>query len=286
VTVASVTFFRSLFFQWMGVAIFRLVGVPVYGPPKAASVDYIAGLHRDFELPAAYSERGRDCEASLVEMLAQAPGYAGDSGRVRPFSMPLVAWPESTKAVSTCGVVSEADSIVLLDWRQSMLNPESVAAELRESSGVSRPYVDPELRFKPKSYAEFLKQLEAHDTITWRVSSEQAPFSTGLSLVLKTNSKLRLVLDTRLANCSFSCPPATRLPTPSARASLDCDDCFQFAQGDIQCAFYHLRLPAGMESLFSLPPINDRFLGLKSVNGVRLGINDYLQPLVTVVPMG
>ncbi|CAK0883156.1 unnamed protein product [Prorocentrum cordatum] len=286
VTIASVTFFRFLFFQWMGVAIFRLVAGLVCAPPKAASVDYIAGLHRDFELPAAYSERGRDCEASLVEMLAQAPGYAGDSGRVRPYSMPLVAWPESTKAVSTCGVVSEADSIVLQDWRQSMLNPESVAAELRDSPGVIRPYVDPELRFKPKSYAEFLKQLEAHGMITWRGSSEQASFSTGLFFVQKSNGKLRLVFDTRLANCSFSCQPATRLPTPSARASLDCDDSFYFAQGDIQCFFYHLRLPAGMESLFSLPPINNRFIGLKSVNGVRLGINDCVQPLVTVVPIG
>ena len=132
---------------------------------QAASVDYIAGLYRDFDLPSAYSERGRDCEASLVEMLAQAPGYAGDSGRARPYSKPLVAWPESTKAVSTCGVVSEADSIVLQGWRQSMLNPESVAAELRESLGVVRPYVDPELRFQPKSYAQLLKQLEAHDMI-------------------------------------------------------------------------------------------------------------------------
>ncbi|CAK0816539.1 unnamed protein product [Prorocentrum cordatum] len=197
VTIASVTFFRFLFFQWMGVAIFRLVVGLVCAPPKAASVDYVAGLHRDFELPAAYSERGRDCEASPVEMLAQAPCYAGDSGRVRPHSMPLVAWPESTKAVSTCGVVSEADSIVLQDWRQSVLNPESVAAELRDSLGVIRPYVDPELRFKPKSYAEFLKQLEAHGVITWRVSSEPASFSTGLFLAQKSNGKLRLAFDTR-----------------------------------------------------------------------------------------
>ncbi|CAK0863616.1 unnamed protein product, partial [Prorocentrum cordatum] len=286
VTIASETFFRFLFFQWMGVAIFRLDVGLVCAPPKAAAVDYIAGLYRDFELPAAYSERGRDCEASLVEMLAQAPGYAGDSGRVRPYSTPLVAWPESTKAVSTCGVVPEADSIVLQDWRQSMLNPESVAAELRDSLRVIRLYVDPELRFKPKSYAEFLKQLEGHGMISWRVSSEQASFSTGLFFVQKSSGKLRLVFDTRLANCSFSCPPATRLPTPSARASLDCDDSFHFAQGDIQCAFYHLRLPAGMESLFSLPPVNNIFVGLASVNGVRLGINDCAQPLVTVVPMG
>ncbi|CAK0911449.1 unnamed protein product [Prorocentrum cordatum] len=253
VTIASETFFRFLFFQWMGVAIFRLVAGLVCAPPKAAAVDYIAGLHRDFELPAAYSERGRDCEASLVEMLAQAPGYAGDSGRVRPYSMPLVAWPESTKAVSACGVVSEADSIVLQDWRQSMLNPESVAAELRDSLGVTSPYVDPELRFEPKSYAEFLKQLEAHGMISWRVSSEQASFSTGLFFAQKSNGKLRLVFDTRAT---------------------------------FRVLFYHLRLPAGMESLFSLPPINNRFVGLKSVNGVRLGINDCVQLLVTVVPMG
>ncbi|CAK0792755.1 unnamed protein product, partial [Prorocentrum cordatum] len=151
---------------------------------QAASAEYLADQHREFELPAANSERGSACEASPVQTLAPAPGYAGDSGRVRPYSKPLAAWPESTKAVSTSDVVAEADSIVLQGWRQSMLNPESVAA---------------------------------------------ASFTTGLFFAGKSNHMLGLAFDTRLANCSFAAPPATRLPAPSARASADRDDSIVFA---------------------------------------------------------
>ncbi|CAK0858696.1 unnamed protein product, partial [Prorocentrum cordatum] len=295
VPIASAMFARYLIFLWMGAAIFRRVALLVCALPRvggdppavqAASVDYLSSLHREFELPAAYSERSSACEASLVEMLAQAPGYAGDSGRVRPYSQPLVAWPKSTKAVSTSDVVSDADSIVLQGWRQTMLNPESVVAELRDELGIQRPYVDPELRYQPKSYAQFLKQLEAHDMISWRAASDQSSHTIGLFFVEKSNHMLRLAFDTRLANCSFVTPPPTKLPTPSAWASVDCDDSFVFAQGDIHCAFYHLRLPPGMESLFSLPAISNRHIGLTSIQGRPVGIHDFVQPLVTVVPMG
>ncbi|CAK0795588.1 unnamed protein product, partial [Prorocentrum cordatum] len=152
VPIASAAFFRYLFFPWMGAAIYHWVVLLVCVLPKvggdppaaqAASVGYLSSLYREFELPAAYLERSSSCEASLVEMLAQAPGYAGDSGRVRPSSQPLVAWPESTKAVSTSDVVSDADSVVLQGWRQTMLNPESVTAGLRDALGIQRPCVDP-----------------------------------------------------------------------------------------------------------------------------------------------
>ncbi|CAK0838172.1 unnamed protein product [Prorocentrum cordatum] len=295
VPIASATFFRYLVFLWMGAAIFRWAALLVCALPKvggdppavqAASVDYLSSLHREFELPAAYSERSSACEAPLVEMLAQAPGYAGDSGRVRPYSQPLAAWPKSTKAVSISDVVSDAGSIALQGWRQTTLNSESVAAGLRDALGIQRPYVDPELRYQPKSHAQFSKQLEAHDMISWRAASSQSSHTIGLFFVEKSNHVLRLVFDTRLANCSFATPPATKLPTPSAWASVDCDDSFVFAQGDIQCAFYHLRLPPGMESLFSLPAISNRHIGLTSINGRPVGIHGFVQPLVTVVPMG
>ncbi|CAK0871171.1 unnamed protein product, partial [Prorocentrum cordatum] len=250
---------------------------------QAASVEHLAGVYREFELPAAYSERSSACEASLVEMLTLAPGYAGGGGRARPYSQPLAAWFQSTKAVSTCDVVSEADSIVLQGWRQIMLNPESVAAELRDALGIARPCVGPELRFQPKSCAQFLKQLEARDMIARRAASPQSSHSIGLFFGEKSIRMPRLAFDTRLANCSFAAPPATELPTPSARASVDCDDSFVLAQGDTQCAFYHLRLPARMESLFALPAIPNRTVGLKYISGAPIGINDFVQPLVTVV---
>eukprot|EP00959_Pyramimonas_sp_CCMP1952_P086256 1804137-Pyramimonas_sp.AAC.1 len=41
-----------------------------------------------------------------------------------------------------------------------------------------------------------------------------------------------------------------------------------------------------MESLFSLPAISNRHIGLASINGRPVGIHDFVQPLVTVVPMG
>ncbi|CAK0875907.1 unnamed protein product [Prorocentrum cordatum] len=259
---------------------------PHCGKDELREPRHLADQHREFELPAANSERGSACEASHAEMLAQAPGYAGDSGRARPYSEPLAAWPESTKAVSTADVVAEADSAALQGWGQSMLNPESVAAELRESPGASRPYADPELRHRPKSCAQFLKQPEARDAMSRQAASPLASFTTSLFFVEKSNHMLRFAFDTRMANCSFAAPPAARHPTPGARASVDCDDSIVFAQGDIQCAFYHLRLPAGKESLFSLPAISNISIGLKSINGAPTGINDFAQPLVTVAPMG
>ncbi|CAK0821218.1 unnamed protein product, partial [Prorocentrum cordatum] len=172
VPIASATFFRYLFFLWMGAAIYHWVALFVCALPKvrAGASGCLGGLPLE-PASAAYSERSSACEASLVEMLAQAPGYAGDSGRVRPYSQPLVAWLKSTKAASTSDVVSDADSIALQGWRQTMLNPESVAAELRDALGIQRPCVDPELRYQPKSHAQFLKQLEAHDMISWRAAS-------------------------------------------------------------------------------------------------------------------
>ncbi|CAK0857904.1 unnamed protein product, partial [Prorocentrum cordatum] len=173
VPIVSKMLFRFPFFPWMGAAIYPSVARPVFELQKengsapaeqAASVEHLAGLHREFELPAACSERSSACEAPLVEMLAQAPGCAGDGGRARPCSKPLVAWPQSTKAAPTCDVVSEADSIVLQGWRQTILNPESVAAELRDAPGIDSPRVGPELHSQPN--AQFLKQLEAHDMIT------------------------------------------------------------------------------------------------------------------------
>ncbi|CAK0871015.1 unnamed protein product, partial [Prorocentrum cordatum] len=190
--IASATFF----FLWMGAAICPLVERRVFELPgelcatqgdvaapavQTASVEHLAGLYREFELPA--------------------------------------------------------DSIVLQGWGQSMLNPESVAAELRGALGIGRPCVDPELCFQPKSHAQFLKQLEARDMIAWRVASPQSSHSIGLFFVEKSNRMLRLVFGTSLANCSFDAPPAGELPTP------------------------------GMESLFSLPAISNGRTGLKSIYG-------------------
>eukprot|EP00959_Pyramimonas_sp_CCMP1952_P416351 8722889-Pyramimonas_sp.AAC.1 len=85
---------------------------------------------------------------------------------------------------------------------------------------------------------------------------------------------------------SFSAPPSTRLPTPSARSALEADRDFYVAQGDIQCAFYHMKLPPHQHRYFSLPVVPNRCLGFKRLNGVGIGADAFLQPFVSVMPMG
>eukprot|EP00959_Pyramimonas_sp_CCMP1952_P294293 6155744-Pyramimonas_sp.AAC.1 len=66
-----------------------------------------------------------------------------------------------------------------------------------------------------------------------------------------------LIFDARVVNCSFRSPPSTRLPTPSAFASLEVPGgkC-HIASGDLETAFYHMEVPAGMSDLFSLPVVD------------------------------
>ena len=52
--------------------------------------------------------------------------------------------------------------------------------------------------------------------ISWQAASVNSPFTIGLFFVEKSNHMLRLVFDTRLANCSFLAPPATRLPAEAS----------------------------------------------------------------------
>ena len=168
-----------------------------------------------------------------------------------------------------------------------MLRDPADAAALKQDSGLGSPYVDPRLRFRPREYADFLLRLDRAGMLEWEVAERQATFSTGFFFVEKSNGvNLRLVFDTRVANMSFTTPPSTRLPTPSAWSSLEAASDFYTAQGDIQCAFYHMKLPSHLHRYFSLPVVPNRYLGFKQLCGTKLGTNCFLQPFVCVMPMG
>ncbi|CAK0817312.1 unnamed protein product, partial [Prorocentrum cordatum] len=155
------------------------------------------------------------------------------------------------------------------------------------NSGIGSPYVDPRLRFRPREYADFLLRLDQAGMLEWEVAERQAAYSTGFFFVEKSNGvNLRLVFDTRVANMSFSAPPSTRLPTPSAWSALEASNDFYVAQGDIQCAFYHMKLPPQLHRYFPLPVAPNRHVGLKVINGVKIPTKAFLQPLVSVMPMG
>ena len=59
-----------------------------------------------------------------------------------------------------------------------------------------------------------------------------------------------------------------------------------FSGGDIDTAFYRMSAPKWAKKFFTLPPIKAKYLGVSSVNGVAVGPEDYITPVLEVLPMG
>ena len=68
---------------------------------------------------------------------------------------------------------------------------------------------------------------------------------SSLSSKRKKNNKLRIILDTRVANTFLNKPRASHLPTPSAWCSLEVEeeDTLYTASGDVTDAFHRMQLP-------------------------------------------
>eukprot|EP00959_Pyramimonas_sp_CCMP1952_P410021 8593112-Pyramimonas_sp.AAC.1 len=100
-------------------------------------------------------------------------------------------------------------------------------------------------------------------------------------LVKKKSGAQRIIFDTRVANCRFVDPPSTRLPSPSAFASLEAEGGPVYvASGDRDVAFYHMQLPKGMEHMFSLPCIDSSYLQKFHMPGVPDGAGVAMRPRV------
>eukprot|EP00959_Pyramimonas_sp_CCMP1952_P431480 9036658-Pyramimonas_sp.AAC.1 len=71
--------------------------------------------------------------------------------------------------------------------------------------------------------------------------------TVGCFFVAKKNKKLRVIFDTRYANLFFGRPARTALPTETALAAFENPGHdTHLASGDIDNAFYRLRLPDGL----------------------------------------
>eukprot|EP00959_Pyramimonas_sp_CCMP1952_P382116 8006938-Pyramimonas_sp.AAC.1 len=55
---------------------------------------------------------------------------------------------------------------------------------------------------------------------------------------------------------------------------------------DLECAFYHMRLPRGMETLFTLPSISVAVLQELGMIDLDFDPLSRVTPMVTVLPMG
>ena len=97
-----------------------------------------------------------------------------------------------------------------------------------------------------------------------------------------------MVLDTRVCNCFFREPPLTRLPTAAALASIEARDQFEvyFAGGDIDNAFYRIRVPDSAKKFMTLPRVKAKYVGECVVDDRRVGCETWVTPVLKVLPMG
>ena len=112
-----------------------------------------------------------------------------------------------------------------------------------------------------------------------------AQATVGAFFVVKSNGKLRLILDTRLANTFFRSPDPTVLPSAGSLASLEISEGEDIcgAQGGIANAFYQVELPFGLRSYFVLPPVTSQHLS----NSIpQLSSASQWSPRLKVLPMG
>eukprot|EP00959_Pyramimonas_sp_CCMP1952_P314056 6574425-Pyramimonas_sp.AAC.1 len=78
----------------------------------------------------------------------------------------------------------------------------------------------------------------------------------GIFFAPKKSGRLRVIFDTRLANCAFTDAPRTQLPSASAWGRLETGGTrVPVVSADLDAAFYHMQVPEGLEEYFTLPPI-------------------------------
>ena len=224
---------------------------------------------------------------SLHALLAKSSLY-GDSCTIVPYCRDRVSWPAigaSPTALETCAL--EADILRLRNGCEPLLRPPCEAESLRNELQLQRPYSDPSLVNCPKKYSGFLWRLQQAGMIKFSVRFGSRNSTVGIFFVQKTNGDLRLIFDTRIANCTFHEPPSTRLPTSAALSGIESDSQENYvATGDIECAFYNIGIPARLSEEFVLPSISARHLGLRVLDGLPVPADAVILPLLSVLPMG
>ena len=190
--------------------------------PQRLALEHITESFQSFSWPSDLPVNSATSDAALEELLRRTPGYCEDDTKVRPYAKDSASWPAAgTTPTPLVNICSAAASARQGSWRTSMLVSESIAETRRQESGLAKPYVDPLLLGCLDRYADFLRRLDAAGMLRFRPRQHREQPSVGVFFVSKKDGSLRLVFDARIANLSFAEPAGTKLPTCSARASME-----------------------------------------------------------------
>ena len=226
-------------------------------------------------------------EESLSALLSTSGLYNSDTSAVVPYSKELCSWPQiGSKPTPLSSILSPADVSYCQDGCEPLLRPTAAAQSLRKELDLRQPYSDPSLVKNPKVYADFLRRLGQAGMVRWSERGAREN-SVGVFFVRKSNGKIRIVFDTRVANTCFVEPPSTRLPTSAAFAGVSSEAPETFmCTGDIECAFYNMATPDSLSQYFTLPKIKARHLGTTQINGIAISPETEILPELLVLPMG
>ncbi|CAK0810940.1 unnamed protein product [Prorocentrum cordatum] len=221
------------------------------------------------------------------ELLSCANLYGTGAATSTPYVSDRVAWPAAGGApVDIVELVPPVDKVWLEGWRSHMLRDPRAAAALAREACPKGPFCDPALTRDVSTYGRFLIQMYERQMVNFAADTGQ-PHTVGLFFVPKKTGALRIIFDTRAANCKFLDALSTRLPSASAFSSIEAPiDGMYMSTCDLECAFYHMRLPEGMEVMFTLPPIKAGVLQELGLVDLDFDPLVSLSPQVIVLPMG
>jgi hypothetical protein len=203
-------------------------------------------------------------QEAFRELQGSCGDYAGISGSLAVYREGTVSLPDVGSRGADLVKLSSGQAKSYLDNHDSLLRPSrSRDAELAKLE-FDRPYMDPVLRQSHVKYAGFVRELCQKGVVTY---DHTHTADVGVFFVKKKDDSLRLIFDTRVANCHFIDPDSTDLTGPAGISDIPCDfEGWSFGQGDIKNAFYMFKTPKWLHQYFCLPPVRARDVGVKMVN--------------------
>ncbi|CAK0809155.1 unnamed protein product, partial [Prorocentrum cordatum] len=176
-----------------------------------------------------------------------------------------------------------------LESGHGLLRSEQEASAALEEADVTC-YVDGKLAQRGFDYGRFLLELYDAGIVEVLDYELDRKEETGVFFVPRNDDKLRLIFDTRRANCHFRTPDYTHLASGDALSSLECTpgEEVHLAAGDVEVCFYQYVLPTWARNYFCLPSLATRMLParLREALGPELAARPKIAFRVRVVPMG
>ena len=223
-------------------------------------------------------------QEAFRELQGSCGDYAGISGSLAVYREGGVSLPDVGSKGAVLASLSSGQASLYLDEHDSLLRShDSRDAELAKLE-FDRPYIDPVLKQSAVKYSGFVRELHQKGVIKYDYTHTA---DVGVFFVKKKDDSLRLIFDTRVANCHFINPDATDLTGPAGISDIPCDPPgWSFGQGDIKNAFYMFKTPVWLHQYFCLPPVRARDVGVKAINGKAVAGHEIIYPQVQVLPMG